>query len=312
MDDRKNDGLLRSKAFPPFAALRAFEAVGRKGGIRAAGLALSLDHAVVSRHIRMLENWLGVPLFQRANGQVVLTDVGARYHTQISAAMVTLASATADILGDSEQRRIQVWCVPGFAAQWLSDQLAEFQTLFPQFEVELRPTDIAANLILHEADVDIRYYGDDWPPQIGGKGLRHVELARPLVMPVASPEVAARLSAMPTAADLISGPLLHEEHDEQWRAWLQRNGVTVAGTLGGALLWHAHLALAAARRGQGVALANRYLVDADLKAGRLVEVDIVGTRAVAIGAYVLVTREERWRLPAIVALRSHLAKRATF
>jgi len=46
--------LLHPKALPPFAALRAFEAVGREGGIRKAAASLGIDHAVISRHIRQL------------------------------------------------------------------------------------------------------------------------------------------------------------------------------------------------------------------------------------------------------------------
>ena len=53
------------KALPPFATLRAFEAVGTLRGIRRAAQALKLDHAVVSRHIRSLEEWAGVRLVER-------------------------------------------------------------------------------------------------------------------------------------------------------------------------------------------------------------------------------------------------------
>ena len=41
--------------------------------------------------------------------------------------------------------------------------------------------------------------------------------------------------------------------------------------LRGPRLWHAHLAIEAARLGQGIALANRFLVEEDLTADRLVE-----------------------------------------
>lgn len=54
--------VLAGKALPPFAALRAFEMVGRVGGIRRAASLLAIDHTVVSRHVRALEEWVGVPL----------------------------------------------------------------------------------------------------------------------------------------------------------------------------------------------------------------------------------------------------------
>ncbi len=298
-------------ALPPFAALRAFEAVGREGGIRRAAASLALDHAVVSRHVRLLEEWLGVGLFQRDGGRLQLTAAGARFHGRISAAIAEMADATADAMDSDghKGRSLKLWCVPGFATQWLTDQIADFEVLHPDHHVELRPTDGPANLLAREADIDIRFYLDHWPPSPGGKGLRFVALARPSIMVVASPEMAARLAGA-SINDLIDAPLLHEEHDEQWRAWLQFNGVLIPGRIPGPLLWHAHLAIAAARRGRGVALASDYLVSRDLKQGALVEVAIAGTRQVELGTYAFVTREDRWSSPAITTLRRFLQSRA--
>lgn len=298
-------------AIPPFAALRAFEAVGREGGIRKAAAALNLDHAVVSRHIRLLEEWLGIGLFHRDGGRLRLTEAGGRFHARISGAIAEIAHATTDAMDNDGHRgrSLKLWCVPGFAAQWLTDQIADFEALHPDHRVELRPTDAAADLLAREADIDIRFYGDDWPPSPGGKGLRFVALARPSILMVANPGMAARL-ADAAPADLLDAPLLHEEHDEQWRAWLRLNGVAVNGRIPGPLLWHAHLAIAAARRGRGVALASDYLVARDLKQGALVEVRMPGTRQVELGTYAFVTREDRWSSPAIAALRRFLLARA--
>lgn len=303
-------GLLHNKALPPFAALRAFEAVGREGGIRKAATTLSLDHAVVSRHIRQLEDWLGVALFKRDAGHLALTDVGARYHARISEAIFELGWATAEVMAEEDHKGVRVWSVPGFAAQWLSGQLAEFERLHPEHQVELRPTDAMARLAVHEADVDIRFYGDSWPPRPDGKGLQYIELARPKIMMVASPEVARRLSRLGSLADLLDGPLIHEEHDEQWKAFFRLNGVDPGPRLAGPLLWHAHLAIAAARLGRGVALASTYLVGHDLANGALVELTLPGAQQVSFGFYGFVARQDRWTSPAISELRRFLLKAA--
>lgn len=293
---------------PPFAALRAFEVVGRSGGIRRAAKVLGIDHTVVSRHVRALEDWLGVPLVERGPGAVALTEAGQAYHARISAAIHDLVSATRDIGAGPAQTALRLWAVPGLAAQWLMDRLAEFERSDPGFAVELRPTDQCADLSRFEADADIRYYGDDWPPAPGGPGLQAIELARPPLMIVASPAIAAPF-AQAAPADLLTAPLLHEEHHEQWRAWLSRNGIA-STTLPGPLLWHAHLAIAAARQGRGLALANRFLVSADLASGALVEVKVPGTSAVPVGSYWFVARADRWTSPAIAALRSWLRRAA--
>ena len=137
--------------------------------------------------------------------------------------------------------------------------------------------------------------------------MRHIELVRPPIMIVASPAVAASL-ADKKIEDLLDQTLLHEENDYQWRAWFIQNGLSqpLPDRLPGPLLWHAHLAIAAARNNRGLALASTFLVHADLKNGTLVEVKIPGTQAVVMGSYDFVTREDRWTMEPILQFRRFL------
>ncbi|MBB4858612.1 DNA-binding transcriptional LysR family regulator [Novosphingobium chloroacetimidivorans] len=296
-------------ALPPFASLRAFEAVFRFGGIRKAAAQLGLHHAVVSRHVQQLEAWLGGPLVARSGNRLALTEDGERFHARVAAAFAELQGATEDFTGQRRMRPFRLWCVPGLSIQWLSAQLADFEDANRQFRVELKPTEVPANLGTHEADADIRYYRDDDPVPPGGRGLRCHELARPPVIAVASPAVATTLGSS-GAIDWRTLPFLHEENDHEWRAWLRLNGLNPTDRLEGPLCWQAHLTIAAARQGRGVALATRFLVDTDLKQGTLVPVEIPQTRPVALGGYVLVAREDRWSDPVLLALRKFLSDRA--
>lgn len=302
--------ILHSKAIPPFAALRAFEAVGRCGGIRKAATALKTDHAVVSRHVRLLEKWLDVALVQRVNGEMRLTKAGALYHARVSASLVDLASATAALLKQETGSKLRVWCVPGLATQWLTDRIGEFSEQWPEYEIELRPTDAPPDFLMHEADVDIRFYGDAWQGTPAGRGLRAIELARPKLMAVTSPKLASEIGHIDHARDLLAAPLLHEDNDEQWRAWLLKNGLEVKTTIAGQTLWHAHLAIAAAKKGRGIALASSYLVDRELRSGDLVEITSSVVKAAVIGSYALVAREDSWSRPVITRLRSFLLSKA--
>jgi len=108
---------------PPFAALRAFEVLGRTGGIRRAGVELGIDHTVISRHVRALEDWLGVALVDRVGGRLVLTEAGRTYHARVSASLHDLIAATRDVQAAGASDGVRLWAVPGFATQWLSDQL---------------------------------------------------------------------------------------------------------------------------------------------------------------------------------------------
>jgi DNA-binding transcriptional LysR family regulator len=68
-------------------------------------------------------------------------------------------------------------------------------------------------------------------------------------------------------------------------------------------LWHAHLAIEAARLGQGVALANTLLVGEDLAAGRLVQ---LGASDVRLGGYYFIATARRWDDPPLIFLRQWL------
>ncbi len=120
---------------PPFLALRAFEAVGRLGGIRRAALDLKLDYTVVSRHLRALEEWAGVPLINRQRDGRVLTDAGAQFHKRISARLAGDRAGQRRLAGDSGNQLLRIWCMPGLALHWLTARLPHFQALHPEVEL---------------------------------------------------------------------------------------------------------------------------------------------------------------------------------
>ena len=97
--------LLSRRALPPFETLRAFDAIARLGGVRKAAQYLCRDHAVVSRHLRAIEDWTGAKLIERSAAGSVLTEDGIRYHRDIASALDIIARATVDLIkrGGKEQ-----------------------------------------------------------------------------------------------------------------------------------------------------------------------------------------------------------------
>ncbi len=279
-----------ARALPPFAALRAFEAAGRLGGIRRAAAELGIEHAAVSRHVRALEDWAGTALFDRRGNSLTLTVPGRRFHDRVAAALAELHDAAAE-LGDSvRQDSLRVWCVPGFAQRFLLPRIGRFQEQQPGIALQIRPSEQVPDLARHEADILIAY------GQADGPGLYQVEIARPRVLPVCSPSWLAAHGPLPGPADLLRARLLHEEDQGQWRRWFLACGIDSPADLPGPMLWHSTLAIDAARNGDGVALANSLLLGDDLRAGRLVE---PVTSDVRLDPYMLVCRADRRRQPAI-------------
>jgi len=297
----------RAGQLPSFASLRAFEAVFRHGGIRKAADQLNLNHAVVSRHVRLLEDWLGVALVVRNGNRLFLTEEGEKYHARISAAVAEMVSATDDLVERRDGKPLRLWCVPGFATQWLARHLAEFERANPDCKVELKPTDAQANLLVYEADADIRLFLDSMASL--PRGLRAFELARPELWPLASPELAAELERHTQPGSCLEWPFLHDTDDSEWRVWLHQNGHVVPDALPGSLYWHSHLTIAAAREGRGVVIASKFLVDGDLKEGALVKIELPDAQPVILGSYFLVAREDRWSNPTLIRLRAFLRQK---
>lgn len=299
------------RATPPFTALRAFAAVGEFGGIRRAAAVLELDHAAVSRHLRSLEVWAGVPLIERGATGGKLTPEGAKFHARITAALNEIAAASADLVNGPNERTLQLSCIPGLASNWLLARLADFRQRHPDIQLILRPSDTAPDFTRREMDGDVRYVIDAAPEKPPAGEVETVQLARPPVLAVCSPSRLEALGDLDTPADLLRAPLLHEENARQWTAWFEANGVAPGHDLAGHKLWHAHLAVDAARRGEGLALANAFLVGDDLKAGRLVDVGArVGAQPIVMGAYVFSARRDRWRTPGLLAFRRWLVREA--
>jgi DNA-binding transcriptional LysR family regulator len=301
--------LADNKLLPPLAALRAFESAARLGGIRRAAKELDIDHAVVSRHIRSLETWVGTQLIIRNGTANQLTAEGEVYHQEIYAALTAIATATSKLMRASDELSLSIWCIPGFAFLWLSDRLGDFISGHPEIDVDFRPADQSPDFRGKDVDGDIRYLRE-WEVAALPRVVHRFEFARPEVFPVASPECAARLPPIESAADFLRWPLLHEDNDLEWVNWLQAQKVPVEGRIAGSRLWHAHLTLNAARQGHGVALANRMLLNDDLEAGRLIRLrPAVGEfDRVWFGAYTFLAREDRWNAPAIVRFRRWLQR----
>lgn len=290
---------------PPFAALRAFEAVGRCGGIRKAAALLTIDHTVVSRHLRTLEVWLGVTLYDRNVG---LTDAGRAYYERVSRAIHDIANATAETIVGKELARLKICCVPGFGFQWLAGRLAGFRALHPEVELEFHPTDQTPDLMRHEADIDIRYAPDARELHLP-TSVRSQEFARSQAVAVASPAYLARVPPVREVRDLLGLTLVHEESHAQWRSFLSAHGVAVEGELSGPRMWHAHATLEAARSGEGVVLTNRFLLRDDLRQGRLVLVGPPEASGFArsLGGYRIMASHSRWRQPTVEAFRRWLS-----
>jgi DNA-binding transcriptional LysR family regulator len=298
---------MQKRPVPPFAMLRAFEAFGRLRGVRKAAADLGVDHAVVSRHLRALEAYVGTALVARGNDvDAKLTEEGCRYHAAISRLLEGLANATEE-LRRSNDPRLLVCASPGLAYHWLMPRLPAFRAQYADIELSLRPTEQRADFASSEVDADIRYLRQ-WDVVAQRPGLRVMELAAPATLAVASPTYLARTGPALSADDVLAHHLLHEEDDAEWRAWFRSHGLEAGENIPGPRLWQAHLSLEAALNGEGIALSNALLLRDALETGRLVRIGPSGASSpVTLGRYMFFARADRWNTARVAAFRDWLA-----
>lgn len=248
---------------PPLAALRAFEATARLGGLARAAAALNVSTSAISHQLRGLEESLGARLLERGTGVggVRVTPSGATLLEAASGALAALEDACAEIRGTT--KRLTVSANVSLSMMWLARRLAEFSALHPETPV---------NAIIQMEEPDFVRYGIDLaivhvPERSRRPG--DVVLLQEEVFPVCSPDL------YPSASrGAYRGRLLQEEHEDSpevdWRDWAST--LDLPRAFESRIVRYATFsqAIGAALGGAGVALGRSPLIDPELASGRLV------------------------------------------
>ena len=84
--------------------IKAFEAAARSGSFARAGAELNVSAAAISRMVHLLEQRLGVALFERKANRLVTTAAGRAYQSGLTPIFDALASLTAQVTAPSSVR----------------------------------------------------------------------------------------------------------------------------------------------------------------------------------------------------------------
>ncbi|CAM5511169.1 Glycine cleavage system transcriptional activator [Mycolicibacterium aubagnense] len=288
---------MRSGQLPSLNAVRAFEASARHLNFRLAAEELGVTQGAVAQHVRGLEDSLGLKLFLRLPRTLALTDQGRAYAGTIRRAFELIVEGTAALR--PQPVRLSISVTPTFASKWLLPRLPGFAALHPELSLGIVATDRISSFQPEGIDIAVRYGPAPAGPQIEADLLFREELVG-----VCSPMLLAGTKA-PLPAERLDGyVLLHDAHS-RWPEFIETlTGRADAGGNKGMHFNQTALAIDAALGGQGIALASRGFVEADLAAGRLV--DAFGVTMQSDRAYYVVTpRKPRFPLP-VAAVRAWL------
>ena len=293
---------------PPLNALRAFVAAGRHLSFTRAADELAVTPAAVSQQVKLLEEQLGTPLFERRSRQLVLTEEGQAVLPGLAEGFASIGDALARLGARTDEGPLTVSVAPSFAAKWLVPRLDRFGAAHPAIDVRVQASHDIVDFVADGVDVAIRYGPG------GYEGLSVERILPEEMFPVSAPALLKGKHALTAPAALRHHTLLHDDSPDQdpscpdWRMWLKAAGVDGVDSRRGLRFNQSALVLEAAISGRGVALAKAALAAADLRARRLVR--LFGMRQRLGFAYWFVAPPSKAAWPKVIAFRDWLREEA--
>jgi LysR family transcriptional regulator, glycine cleavage system transcriptional activator len=283
---------------PPLNAIKAFEAAARLGDFTRAATELGVTHGAVSRQVRLLEDWLGAPLFRRTSRSAVPTQAGAELLSEAGPVLDRLAEAALRLRSAAPSADpIRVSALPTFAMRWLIPRLSDFQREHPGIELRILTASTPAEQFRMEVEAVI----SGPVRQSGWIGRRFLSETR---LPVLSPQLMRRCP-LRRPDDLMRHTLLHSATlPEAWPHWLAAAGVPHLKPLREQVFEHFYFAIQAAIEGLGVLMGPLALIADELREGRLLMP--IAEPALRTRGYFAYARAARSDTPDVTALREWL------
>jgi DNA-binding transcriptional LysR family regulator len=287
--------------------LRYFVDVVEQNGFAAAARKLGMPRSRLSRRIGILEERLGVRLIQRSTRRFAVTEIGREYYRHC-VAMVAEADAAQDVIDRTRsepQGVVRVSCPSSMIYFQVGEMIARFMAQCPKVDVLLESTNRSVDVIHEGFDIAIRVR---FPP-IEDSDLVIRKLAESPQRLVASSSVLEGLSRPLLPADLAVLPSLAWDPAKLEHEWCLDGpeGATAAVRHKPRFVTEDMVALRlAALRGVGVCQFPTFVVQEDVRAGRLIDILPEWTPKAGIIHAVFPTR--RGLLPSVRAFLDFLAR----
>lgn len=209
------------KFIPPLNPLRAFEASARIGSISKAAEELHVTPTAVSRQVKALEDYLGVPLFYRKPSSLELTPAGRTYAMSLIRVFDEISQATLKLKSSSKELHLSVRSYTTFMVKWLMPKLAAFQVLHPEVHVQLSTGYESVDMERDRIDVWIRYGRGQWP------GFLIQPIFKDKLLPFISTNFKSAFE-LHEPSDLFNHVLLrHSRRSNDWSDWLAVTGTHI-------------------------------------------------------------------------------------
>jgi LysR family glycine cleavage system transcriptional activator len=245
------------RRLPSLIALRFFEETAHHLSFNRAARALCVTQGAVSRQIRLLEESLGVRLFERDHKGIRLTSAGSLFMPSVTEAFDVIERGTRRLSSVAERQRLIVSLPPTFATQWFSSRLGALADQLPDVDLSIRTQNKG------ECHCAVRF-GREPSMQVNSTLLmmeRHALVGAP------------ELDGEDVETLLQQLPALHVLHEDVrldlWPNWLAKAGLSASYAKDGIEFSNLQQAIHAARRGVGLAVVDINMIADELADGAL-------------------------------------------
>jgi LysR family transcriptional regulator, glycine cleavage system transcriptional activator len=260
------------RRLPSLSALRSFEEASRTLNFTKAAQTLHVTQGAISRQIRLLEEYLGTPLFMRHHHRLEITPAGKRLLPTLQAAFDSIAQTLDTIRTDPANNLLSINAAPTLATRWLTPRLRDFQQRFADLHISLTNEYGMQPGTERNEDCQIRFGLEAQP------GCQSTLLMRERHILVG----ASRDFPQPPASDdalrdaLTQHPWLYILDIDRrllvWEAWLaEANLGTEIAPRGELEFSTLDQVIHAAAAGLGIAVADRNMVEQELANGTLTQ-----------------------------------------
>ncbi|QQP93048.1 LysR family transcriptional regulator (plasmid) [Skermanella sp. TT6] len=248
--------------------MRTFVRVAERASLSAVARELGVGQSTVTRHLRELEDALGVPLLSRTTRRVTLTEEGGGYYANCVQILRLVEQAGDEALGarGAPAGTIRISCTAALGVLHVSRLIFAFQDRYPEIGVDLSLTDERIDLVREGVDIALRL----GPLSDSSMKVRSLGESRRLL--VAAPAYLAKRGRPSVPEDLSSHEGIRMSNIAGSDRLVLRgsDGSHGEASFRGRLrVDHGLAAREALVAGRGIAPAHRWLVDDLLADGRL-------------------------------------------
>jgi DNA-binding transcriptional LysR family regulator len=256
-------------ALPDFEAWAIFACVAEHRSFSGAAEAIGLSKATVSKAISRLELSLGTTLFHRTSRRLSLTDSGQAL-AERAQRILAEARAAEEQARDAARRPsglVRIAAPITFGIRYVAPAVADLIALHPGLTIDLRLSDARVDIVAENFDIALRI------AELPDSSLRARRLAPVTVRVVAAPAYLARAGTPTHPAQLADHACFaYANAIGTWHFRGPAGEEAAVRPTGPLSTDNGDAMLPALTAGLGIARLPDFIVDAEIAAGRLVEV----------------------------------------